>query len=102
VDFENQLAAHPAVAEAAVVGVADAKWEERPLAAIVLKQGSSADPDDLRAFLSDKVAKWWLPERWAFMDELPKTSVGKQDKKVIRQLYLDGKLDVREVGTAAR
>jgi fatty-acyl-CoA synthase len=102
VELENQLAAHPAVAEAAVVGVADAKWDERPLAAIVLKQGASAEPDDLRAFLTDKVAKWWLPERWAFMDELPKTSVGKQDKKVIRQLYLDGKLDVHEVGTAAR
>ncbi len=102
VELENQLAAHPAVAEAAVVGVADEKWEERPLAAVVLKPGAHAAPEDLRAFLNDKVARWWLPERWSFLDELPKTSVGKQDKKVIRQLYVDGKLDVQETGKAAR
>ncbi len=102
VELENHLAAHPAVAEAAVVGVADAKWEERPLAAVVLRPGANADPDELRTFLTDKVARWWLPERWTFLDELPKTSVGKQDKKVLRQLYSDGKLDVVEVGKAAR
>jgi fatty-acyl-CoA synthase len=102
VELENVLAAHPAVAEAAVVGVADARWDERPLATIVLKPGADANPEDLRAFLDGKVARWWLPERWAFVDELPKTSVGKQDKKVIRQLYADGKLDVKEAGKAAR
>ncbi|MBJ7608414.1 MAG: long-chain fatty acid--CoA ligase [Candidatus Dormibacteraeota bacterium] len=102
VELENILAAHPAVAEAAVVGVADAKWEERPLAAVVLRAGAEASPEDLRSFLDGKVAKWWLPERWTFVDELPKTSVGKQDKKLLRQQYAEGKFDVREAGKAAR
>ncbi len=102
VELENVLAAHPAVAEAAVVGVADAKWEERPLAAVVLKPGAEAGPDELRTFLHGKVARWWLPERWTFVEELPKTSVGKQDKKLIRQMYNDGKFEVQEVGKAAR
>jgi fatty-acyl-CoA synthase len=102
VELENHLAAHPAVADAAVVGVHDDRWDERPLAAIVLKPGAQAGPDDLRMFLDGKVARWWLPERWAFVDELPKTSVGKQDKKLIRQLYADGKLEVKEIGKAAR
>jgi fatty-acyl-CoA synthase len=102
VELENVLAAHPAVAEAAVVGVADAKWEERPLAAVVLKPGAEAGPDELRTFLDGKVARWWLPERWTFVEELPKTSVGKQDKKLIRQMYNDGKFEVQEVGKAAR
>jgi fatty-acyl-CoA synthase len=102
VELENQLAAHPAVAEAAVVGVADAKWDERPLAVVVLKQGAEASPEDLRTFLDGKVAHWWLPERWTFLDELPKTSVGKQDKKLLRQMYADGKFEVREAGKATR
>jgi fatty-acyl-CoA synthase len=102
VELENLLAAHPSVAEAAVVGVTDAVWQERPLAAVVLKPGASADPADLRSFLDGKVARFWLPERWVFLAELPKTSVGKQDKKVIRQLYADGKLEVTEVGKAVR
>jgi fatty-acyl-CoA synthase len=102
VELENLLAAHPAVAEAAVVGVADEKWDERPLAAVVLKQGADASPEDLRTFLDGKVAHWWLPERWTFLDELPKTSVGKQDKKLLRQMYADGKFEVHEAGKAAR
>ncbi|HEY8674385.1 MAG TPA: fatty acid--CoA ligase [Candidatus Dormibacteraeota bacterium] len=102
VELENHLAAHPSVAEAAVVGVHDDRWEERPLAAVVLKPGAEAGPDDLRTFLDGKVARWWLPERWAFVNELPKTSVGKLDKKLIRQLYADGKLEVTETGKAAR
>jgi fatty-acyl-CoA synthase len=102
VELENLLAAHPSVAEAAVVGVTDAVWQERPLAAVVLKPGAAADPAELRSFLDGKVARFWLPERWVFLAELPKTSVGKQDKKVIRQLYADGKLEVTEVGKAVR
>jgi fatty-acyl-CoA synthase len=102
VELENILAGHPAVAEAAVVGVADAKWDERPLAAVVLRPGAEASPEDLRSFLDGKVARWWLPERWTFVDELPKTSVGKQDKKLLRQMYSDGKFEVQEAGRAAR
>jgi fatty-acyl-CoA synthase len=102
VELENALVAHPAVADAAVVGVADVKWEERPLAAVVLKPGAAAGPDELRTFLDGKVARWWLPERWTFVEELPKTSVGKQDKKLIRQMYADGKFDVKELGKADR
>jgi fatty-acyl-CoA synthase len=100
VELETLLVGHPAVADAAVIGVPDEKWQERPLAAVVLKPGASATPDELREFLSDKVARWWLPERWAFVDELPKTSVGKQDKKVIRQHYAEGKIPVTELAAA--
>ena len=87
VELELELIAHPEVVEAAVIGVPDEKWDERPLACVVRKEGSSVTPDALRAFLEDKVAKWWLPERWAFIDEVPKTSVGKFDKKVLRARY---------------
>jgi fatty-acyl-CoA synthase len=100
VELETLLVGHPSVADAAVIGVPDEKWQERPLAAVVLKPGASATPDELREFLSDKVARWWLPERWAFVDELPKTSVGKQDKKVIRQHYAEGKIPVTELAAA--
>jgi fatty-acyl-CoA synthase len=102
VELENLLMGHPAIADAAVVGVPDERWQERPLAAVVLKDGQAATPDELRAFLQDKVARWWLPERWAFVAELPKTSVGKQDKKLLRVMYADGKFDVVEIATASR
>jgi fatty-acyl-CoA synthase len=97
VELEGHLMAHPAVLEAAVVGVPDEKWQERPLAAVVLKEGESATPDELLAHLQDRVAKWWLPERWTFVDSVPKTSVGKFDKKVLRKSYADGDLDVVEI-----
>ncbi len=102
VELENLLLGHPAVADAAVVGVPDERWQERPLAAVVLKPDTSADPAELRAYLSDKVAKWWLPERWAFVESLPKTSVGKQDKKLIRAMHAEHKLDVVELAAAQR
>jgi fatty-acyl-CoA synthase len=95
VELENQLMAHPDVIEAAVVGVPDDRWGERPLATVVLQESASAGPDELRAFLADRVAKWQLPERWAFIPEVPKTSVGKFDKKVLRKQYADGELDLR-------
>jgi fatty-acyl-CoA synthase len=98
VDLENAIMGHPAVAEASVVGVPDEKWGERPLASVVLREGQSASADDLREFLADKVARWQLPERWAFIDEVPKTSVGKFDKKVLRRRYADGELEVTNVG----
>ncbi|WKU46003.1 long-chain fatty acid--CoA ligase [Streptomyces sp. VNUA116] len=94
VELENHLMAHPDVAEAAVVAVPDEKWGERPLATVVLKDGSSADYAALRAFLGERVARWQLPERWASVVTVPKTSVGKFDKKVLRKQYADGELEV--------
>ncbi|GAB2684805.1 long-chain fatty acid--CoA ligase [Nocardia thraciensis] len=94
VDLENAIMGHPAVAEASVIGIPDEKWDERPLVAVVLKEGGSTDPADLRDFLADKFAKWQLPEYWTFIDEIPKTSVGKFDKKRLRARYADGELTV--------
>jgi fatty-acyl-CoA synthase len=88
VELENCLIGHPQVLEAAVVGVPDERWQERPLAVIVAKH-SSLSAEDLRKFLADKVARWWLPERWTFVDEIPRTSVGKYDKKAIRARYAE-------------
>ena len=98
VELENHLMAHPKVKEASVVGVPDEKWGERPLATIVVAEGAELGVEELSAFLSDRVARWQLPERWAFIPEVPKTSVGKFDKKVIRKRYADGELDVVNVG----
>ena len=97
VDLENQVMAHPAVAEAAVIGVPDEKWDERPLVAVVVREGESVTAAELRDFLSDKVAKWQLPENWAFIDEVPKTSVGKFDKKRLRAYHTEGKLDISKL-----
>ncbi|MFV8162772.1 fatty acid--CoA ligase [Mycobacterium sp. 134] len=94
VELENHLIAHPAVLEAAVVGVPDERWQERPLAVVVLEEGASAAPAELREFLADKVVRWWLPERWAFIEQVPRTSVGKYDKKTIRARHADGDYEV--------
>ncbi|HEX6360059.1 long-chain fatty acid--CoA ligase [Actinophytocola sp.] len=94
VDLENAVMAHPSVAEAAVIGVPDEKWSERPLVAVVLRSGEAATPDELRSFLADKVAKWQVPENWTFIDEVPKTSVGKFDKKRLRAAAAEGRLDI--------
>nr|WP_237531263.1 long-chain fatty acid--CoA ligase [Streptomyces sp. SID3212] len=94
VELENALMAHPEVAEAAVVAVPDEKWGERPLATVVLKEGAGADYTALKQFLAGRVAKWQLPERWALVESVPKTSVGKFDKKVIRARYAAGELDI--------
>ncbi|MGY0498343.1 fatty acid--CoA ligase [Nocardia sp. FBN12] len=96
VELELLIAGHPSVLEAAVIGVPDEKWQERPLAAVVVKDGRQVTPQELREFLSDKVAKWWLPERWTFIDQVPRTSVGKFDKKVLRAQHRDGGLEVVE------
>ena len=96
VELENCLIAHPDVVEAAVVGVPDERWQERPLAVVVAKEGSAVKAGDLRNFLADKVVRWWLPERWTFVDEIPRTSVGKYDKKTIRSRYADGVYQVSE------
>ncbi|MUL40906.1 long-chain fatty acid--CoA ligase [Streptomonospora sp. PA3] len=97
VELENAVMAHPAVAEAAVVAVPDPKWDERPMVAVVLKEGATAEAAELRAFLADRLARWQLPEFWAFVDEVPKTSVGKFDKKTLRSKQSAGDLKVVEV-----
>ncbi|MPY96472.1 MAG: long-chain-fatty-acid--CoA ligase [Actinophytocola sp.] len=94
VELENDVMAHPSVAEAAVIGIPDEKWDERPLVAVVLKEGEQVSAAELRDFLSDKVAKWQLPENWTFVDEVPKTSVGKFDKKRLRTANAEGQLEI--------
>ncbi len=97
VELENHLIAHPLVREAAVVGVPDERWQERPLAAVVLQEGVEVTPAELREYLADKVVRWWLPERWTLVDEIPRTSVGKYDKKTIRARYAEGVYSVAEL-----
>ena len=97
VELENHLMGHPSVAEASVIGVPDPRWEERPLACVVLVDGATLDVVELRDFLASRVAKWQIPERWAVIDEVPKTSVGKFDKKVLRARHQTGELEVLEV-----
>ncbi len=92
VELENQLMSHPDVLEAVVVGVPDDKWGERPLAAVVLREGRVVTPEQLREFLDGRVAHWQVPERWTFIAEVPKTSVGKFDKKVVRRRYAAGEI----------
>jgi fatty-acyl-CoA synthase len=87
VELENALMAHPAVAEAAVIAIPDDKWSERPLAAVVLKEGATATADELRDFLAPQFAKWWLPDRFEFVAEIPKTSVGKFRKIALREMF---------------
>ncbi|MBA2555286.1 MAG: long-chain fatty acid--CoA ligase [Geodermatophilaceae bacterium] len=89
VELENLLMGHPAVAEAAVIGIPHPKWDERPLACVVLKQGQTATAEELLEHLRPLVAKWWLPEAVEFIDEVPKTSVGKFSKKDLRGKFAD-------------
>jgi fatty-acyl-CoA synthase len=100
VELETVLLSHPQVVDAAVIGVADERWQERPLA-LVITDGH-VEPADLREFLVGRVARWWLPERWAVVDEIPKTSVGKNDKKVLRAKHAEGGFDVQELTAPAR
>ncbi|SDF75694.1 long-chain fatty acid--CoA ligase [Pseudonocardia oroxyli] len=87
VDLENEIMAHPAVAEAAVIGIPHEKWTERPLACVVVKPGESVTAEELLEFLAPRVAKWWLPDAVEFIDEVPKTSVGKFSKKTLREKF---------------
>jgi fatty-acyl-CoA synthase len=91
IDLENALMAHPAVKEAAVIAIPDPKWDERPLAAIVLKEGASTTPEDLTQFLQPRFAKWWLPDAYVFVDEIPRTSTGKFLKSKLREQFRDYK-----------
>jgi fatty-acyl-CoA synthase len=87
VDLENALMGHPAVKEACVVGIPHPKWQERPLAAVVLRDGAHATPEELRAFLAESFAKWQLPDAFVFMDAIPRTSVGKFKKIALREQF---------------
>lgn len=87
VDLENTLMAHPAVKEAAVVGVPHPKWQERPLAVVVLKEGASATQEELRSFLARSFAKWQLPDAFVFAETIPRTSVGKFKKIALREQF---------------
>jgi fatty-acyl-CoA synthase len=103
VDLEGELMAHPDVAEAAVIAKPDERWSERPLACIVTEEGASVSAEELCEHLADRVAKFWIPDEFAFIDEVPKTSVGKFDKKVLRKRLEAGELDdVRESAPASR
>jgi fatty-acyl-CoA synthase len=84
VELERELMAHPAIREAAVIALPHERWGERPLACIVLQPGTSLHPDEVAAFLRARVASWWIPERIEFVADLPKTGVGKLDKRRIR------------------
>jgi len=96
VDLENALAAHPGVVEAAVIATPDERWQERPLA-IVVREGPSPTAAELRAFLTGRVAKFWIPESWAFPQTIAKTSVGKFDKRALRATHESGGFDVEYV-----
>jgi fatty-acyl-CoA synthase len=87
VELENLLMAHPAVREAAVIGVPHPKWDERPLACVVLQDGQNVTAEELLDYLKPKVAHWWLPDAIEFIDEVPKTSVGKFSKKDLRTRF---------------
>jgi fatty-acyl-CoA synthase len=91
VDLENALMGHPAVKEAAVIGVAHPKWQERPLAVVVLNEGAQAHAAELREFLAAKFAKWQLPDGFVFAAEIPRTSVGKFRKTALREQFVDWK-----------
>ena len=87
VELENEIMAHPKVAEAAVIAIPSEKWVERPLACVVVKPGETVTPEEIIEFLTPRVAKWWLPEAVEFIDEVPKTSVGKFSKKTLREKF---------------
>jgi fatty-acyl-CoA synthase len=95
VELENEIMAHPKVAEAAVIGVAHERWTERPLACVVVADGEDLTKDEVLEFLRPRVAKWWLPDDVVFIDEVPKTSVGKFSKKVLRDRFAGYKLPSR-------
>jgi fatty-acyl-CoA synthase len=87
VDLENALMGHPAVREACVVGVPHPKWQERPLALLVLKDGASAEKNEIREFLAKDFARWQMPDAFVFVEAIPKTSVGKFKKVALREEY---------------
>ena len=92
IDIENVAVGHPDVAEAAVIGIHHAKWDERPLLVIVVKEGKSSSRDDILKFLEGKIAKWWMPDDVQFVEEIPHTATGKINKLKLRDDFKDFKL----------
>jgi fatty-acyl-CoA synthase len=97
VELENIVMGHPAIAEAAVVGIPDSKWGERPLVAVVLRAGHDADAEQLRDYIAASIPRWQVPENWSFISQIPKTSTGKFDKKRLRADHSVGALQVLRV-----
>ena len=89
IDLENLAAGHPAVAEAAVIGVHHPKWNERPLLIERLKQENAATRDDILGFMDGRIAKWWMPDDVAFVDDIPHTATGKIHKMTLRDRFKD-------------
>ncbi len=98
INLEAEVAAHPEVIEAAVIGVPDERWGERPCVVVTTTAGSAVTADELRDWLDGRVARWWLPERWVFAAAIPRTSVGKYDKRLLRSQYASEQLSVVELG----
>src|SRR5690606_1191802 len=92
IELENLAVGHPKVAEAAVIGVAHPKWDERPLLIIVLKGGETATREEILHYMDGKIAKWWMPDDVAFIDEIPHTATGKIQKLALRDKFKDYKL----------
>ncbi|MDT7672541.1 MAG: hypothetical protein QOD82_443, partial [Pseudonocardiales bacterium] len=92
VELENEIMAHPKIAEAAVIAIPHERWVERPMACVVLKPGESLTAEEVLEHLKPRVAKWWLPDAVEFIDEVPKTSVGKFSKKTLRDKFAGYKL----------
>jgi fatty-acyl-CoA synthase len=101
-ELEAAILAHPAVREAAVIATPDERWGERPLALICPVPGQTVSPQELRLHLADLVVRWWLPDKWAVIDQVPRTSVGKYDKKLLRTQYAEGAINVVFSGGAAQ
>lgn len=96
VDLENALMAHPAVKEAAVIAVPHPKWDERPFGVVVLREGASATEEDLNAFLEPRFARFWLPDGYTFVEEIPRTTVGKWLKRELRERFAGSPMAPRE------
>jgi fatty-acyl-CoA synthase len=89
VDLENALMGHEAVREAAVIAIPHDRWQERPLAVVVLEDGAEAAPEELRAFLGARFAKWWIPDAFEFVESIPRTATGKFLKSALREQFND-------------
>ena len=89
IEIENIAAGHPKALIAAVIGVAHPKWDERPLLLVKLREGETATAEEFLAFLEGKIAKWWMPDAVAFVEEIPLGATGKIDKKLIRDRFRD-------------